>query len=160
MPAETSQRGSLFLESELMGRPLRTAIAAWVVAILAAVAGALLPPEDLRAALALFAFAVALGLFVAVVLVADGLRQRRTRRRGIVARSVLARLDYIPPVTTATRRIHWRGTPYRMRPAASRGRAGLEELVLQGRAQAPASQTQELAATVSTATAAATGRAG
>ncbi len=93
-----------------MGRALTAATIAWSVAVLAAVAGAVLPSDREQLSLALFAFAVALGLTVAILLVADGLRRRRSRRRtGAAARSPLARLEYLPAVTTRTRLIRWRG---------------------------------------------------
>jgi hypothetical protein len=96
------------------------------MAVLAAVAGVLLPGDDVRVSLALFAFAVALGLVVSILLVADGVRHRR-RRRGAAhaAQSPLRRLEYLPPVTTATRRIRWRGArPQVMRRQSTVSTAG------------------------------------
>jgi hypothetical protein len=107
-----------------MARPLAVASAAWAVAILAAAAGVLLPSDHMRVSLALFAFAVALGLLVAIVLVADGLRHRSARRRAAVetVHSPLGRLDYLPSVTTRTRLIRWRGARYQL--TARRARLG------------------------------------
>lgn len=93
-----------------MGRSLTAATIAWSVAVLAAIAGAVLPSDREQLSLGLFAFAVALGLTVAILLVADGLRRRRSHRRGqAAAQSPLARLEYLPAVTTRTRLIRWRG---------------------------------------------------
>jgi hypothetical protein len=107
-----------------VARPLAVASAAWAVAILAAVAGVLLPSDHMRISLALFAFAVGLGLLVAVVLVADGLRHRSARRRATAdaVRSPLGRLEYLPSVATRTRRIRWRGA--RSQVTARRARLG------------------------------------
>ena len=107
-----------------MARPLAVASAAWTVAILAAVAGVLLPSDLVRVSLALFAFAVGLGLLVAIILVADGLRHRGARRRAAAetAHSPLGRLEYVPAVTTRTRRIRWRGA--RSQVTARRARLG------------------------------------
>ena len=105
-----------------MSRPLTLASAAWTVAILAAIAGVELPSDHMVLSLALFAFAVGLGLLVAITLVADGMRRRRARRRqAAAAPSPLLRLEYLPSVTTGTRRIRWRGATSRLttrRPAA------------------------------------------
>ncbi|MDQ6857200.1 MAG: hypothetical protein M3Z57_09020, partial [Candidatus Dormibacteraeota bacterium] len=94
-----------------MTRPLATASAAWTVAILAAITGVALPGADTRLSLALFAFAVGLGLVVAIVLIADGIRQRSARRSHAAEQALcaLSRLEYLPSVTTGTRRIRWRG---------------------------------------------------
>ncbi len=94
-----------------MSRPLATAGAAWILAILAATAGVLLPSEDMRLSLALFALAMGLGLLIGGLLVADGLRRRRARQRAALtdAQSGLERLEYLPSVTTATLRLQWRG---------------------------------------------------
>ncbi len=94
-----------------MSRALAAASAAWTVAILAALAGVLLPSDRERVSLGLFASAVTLGLLVAVILVADGLRRRRARRLAATASaSALRRLEHLPSVTTGTRRIAWRGS--------------------------------------------------
>ncbi len=106
-----------------MGRPLAIATTAWAVAVLAALAGVLLPLDRERLSLALFAFAVGLALLVALFLVADGVRHRAASRRDIAARlTALRRLEHLPSVTTATRRLRWRGTRCRvvLLPPASR----------------------------------------
>ncbi|HSP65293.1 MAG TPA: hypothetical protein VLO10_03800, partial [Candidatus Deferrimicrobium sp.] len=93
-----------------MARPLTVASTAWTLAILAAVGGVLIPSDDMRLSLALFAFAVALALVVGLLLVADGLRNRTARHHAeATAASPLGRLEYLPSVTTGTRRVHWRG---------------------------------------------------
>jgi hypothetical protein len=99
-----------------MARPLAIASAAWTVAILAAITGVLLPGDDMRLSLALFAFAMGLAMLVATVLVSDGLRHRSARRRAAaaMAQSALGRLEYLSSVTTRTRRIQWRGSQDRL----------------------------------------------
>ncbi len=79
--------------------------------MLAAVAGVILPSQQQRLSLALFAAAVGLSLVTALALIADGLHQRRLRRKAIAkeAHQSLARLEYLPSVTTRTRRLRWRG---------------------------------------------------
>jgi hypothetical protein len=117
-----------------VGRPFAVASAAWSIAIVAAVAGVLLPSEHMRISLALFAFAVALGLLVAILLVDDGLRHRRSRHRAAAetTRSPLRRLEYLPSVTTRTRRIRWRGG--RSQVTARRARLGPTPFGALGRA--------------------------
>jgi hypothetical protein len=115
-----------------MSRPLSIASAAWTVAILAAIAGVELPSDHMVLSLALFAFAVGLGLLVAITLVADGLRRRRARhqRAAAAAPSPLHRLEYLPAVTTGTRRIRWRGATSRLtprRPGALDARQGAQQ---------------------------------
>ena len=98
-----------------MARPLTVASVAWSVAIASAITGLLLPSTQESVSLGLFAFAVAVGLLVAIVLVADGLRQRARRRAGVAGvRSPLARLEYLPAVTTASKLIRWRGARSRV----------------------------------------------
>ncbi len=93
-----------------MARPLTVASVAWSVAIASAITGLLLPSPQERVSLGLFAFAVAVGLLVATVLIADGLRHRARRRAGVAgAQSALGRLEYLPAVTTRTKLIRWRG---------------------------------------------------
>ncbi len=120
-----------------MARPLATASAAWTVAILAATAGVLLPGDEVRVSLALFAFAVGLALIVASVLVADGVRRRRARTRAAAEAAVatLGRLEYLPSVTTGTRRTSWRGSPYRTIRVRGEGGAEPTAIPLQGTAQ-------------------------
>ncbi len=125
-----------------MARPLAAASAAWTVAILAALAGVLLPSDRVRVSLALFAFAAGLGLLVAIVLVADGVRHRHARRRAAAAapQSPLSRLEYLPSVTTGTRRISWHGARYGVmrRPPTERS---ADADVLHTRREAPRSTT-------------------
>ncbi len=119
-----------------MPRPLAVASAAWTVAILAAIAGVLVPSDDLRLPVALFAFAVALAMLVALVLVADGLHRRRARRLagsdGL--RSPLGRLEYLPSVTTGTPRLHWRGSRYRVTSGREARPGGTPQVVDAGQA--------------------------
>jgi hypothetical protein len=107
------------------------------VAVLAAAAAAVLPSDLQRASLGLFAFAVATSLGVAILLVANGPRRRAARRGAVAAaESPLRRLEYLPAVTTGTRRIHWRGGRYLVgRPAADGAAAAVEEVGLVGSAQ-------------------------
>ena len=86
--------------------------------MLAALAGVLIPSEYERLSLALFAFAVGLGLLVAALMVADGLRRRRSRRLAALApaRQALDRLEYLPSITTGAWRIQWRGARVRVMP--------------------------------------------
>jgi hypothetical protein len=72
-----------------------------------------------RIALALLALAVALGLLGAATLAVLGPRRREARRRTALetAQAALARLEYVPPVTTGTRRIRWRGDRSRVKHA-------------------------------------------
>ncbi|MBJ7593869.1 MAG: hypothetical protein JF886_03245 [Candidatus Dormibacteraeota bacterium] len=93
-----------------MARPLTVASVAWSVAIASAITGLLLPSPQERVSLGLFAFAVAVGLSVAIVLIADGLRHRARHGAGVAgAQSPLGRLEYLPAVTTRTKLIRWRG---------------------------------------------------
>jgi hypothetical protein len=93
-----------------MTRQLAVATVAWVLAVLAAIVGVVLPRNQHRLALALFVFAVVASVGVAVLLLLDGIRQRPRRRRGKAPdASPLDRLEYLPAVTSRTRRLHWRG---------------------------------------------------
>ncbi|MDQ6847616.1 MAG: hypothetical protein M3019_08565 [Candidatus Dormibacteraeota bacterium] len=93
-----------------MARPLTVASVAWSVAIASAITGLLLPGSEERVSLGLFAFAVAVGLLLALMLVVGGLRQRTRRRAGVArAPSPLRRLEYLPAVTTRTKLIRWQG---------------------------------------------------
>jgi hypothetical protein len=101
-----------------MTRQLAVATAAWLLAILAAIVGVVLPGDQHRLALALFVFAVVASVGVAILLLLDGLRQRPRRRRGSASGgSPLDRLEYLPPVTTRTRRLNWRGGRHLMTDA-------------------------------------------
>jgi len=97
-------------------RPLVVATATWTAAVLAALAGVLLPIQDERLSFALFAFAVGLGLLVAALMIADGVRRRRSRRHTPLApaQAVLDRLEYLPSITTGTWRIQWHGARTRV----------------------------------------------
>jgi peptidoglycan/LPS O-acetylase OafA/YrhL len=132
-----------------MRRPLVTVSAAWALAIGAALAGVLQPSDRLRLSVALFAFAVALALLVAIVLVADGLRHRRSRRRATAtaAGSPLDRLEYLPSVTTPSRRLVWHGSPYWA--IGGQGGAGVDAvaLELQGTAQPEGTRPETLPVT-------------
>jgi hypothetical protein len=120
-----------------MPRPLITAAIALSVAVLAAAAAAVLPSNLQRASLGLFAFAAATSGGVAVLLLVDGARRRAARRAAVrAAESPLRRLEYLPAVTTGTRRIHWRGGRYLVgRLAAEGAAAGVAEVDLVGSAQ-------------------------
>jgi hypothetical protein len=120
-----------------MPRTLSAAAVVLPVAVLAAIAAAVLPASLQRESLGLFAFAVAGSVGVAILLVADS-RRRRAVRRGVVARmeSPLHRLDHLPTVTTGTRRIRWRGGPYRLgRQLAEPAAAEVDDVALVGSAQ-------------------------
>jgi len=95
-----------------MPRSLTLAAVALCFAVLAAVAAALLPGDLQRVALALFASAAAISVGVAILLLSGGGRRRDTHRRAATAESPLSRLDYLPTVTTRTRRLQWRGGRY------------------------------------------------
>jgi len=118
-------------------RSITAAAVVLSVAMLAAVAAAVLPADLQRESLGLFAFAVATSLGVAILLLANGPRRRAARRGALAAaESPLRRLEYLPAVTTGTRRIHWRGGRYLVgRPAADGAAAAVEEVALVGSAQ-------------------------
>lgn len=120
-----------------MSRPLSAAAVALPVAVLAAIAAAVLPPSLQRESLGLFAFAVAGSVGVAILLVADARRRRAVRRNEVASmESPLHRLDHLPTVTTGTRRIRWRGGPYRLgRQLAEPTAAEVEGVALDGSAQ-------------------------
>ena len=102
-----------------MTRRLAVATVAWVLAVLAAIVAVVLPTDQHPLALAFFVFAVVAGVGVAILLLLDGLRQRPHRRRGSASGgSPLDRLEYLPAVTTRTRRLHWRGGRHLMRSAS------------------------------------------
>jgi hypothetical protein len=128
-----------------MTRRLAVATVAWVLAVLAAIAGVVLPGNQHRLALALFVFAVVAGVGVAVLLLLDGLRQRPSRRRGSTSGgSPLDRLEYLPVVTTRTRRLHWRGGRHLIRNAEAN--ASQEEVDLIGTAQPRRDPAQDVTA--------------
>jgi hypothetical protein len=128
-----------------MTRRLAVATVAWVLAVLAAIVGVVLPGNQHRLALALFVFAVVAGVGVAVLLLLDGLRQRPSRRRRSTSGgSPLDRLEYLPAVTTRTRRLHWRGGRHLIRNAAAN--SSQEEVDLIGTAQPHRDQTQDVTA--------------
>jgi hypothetical protein len=93
-----------------MTRQLAVATAAWVLAVLAAIVGVVLPRTQHRLALGLFVFAVVASVGVAILLLLDGVRRRPRRPRAPApGESPLDRLEYLPAVTTRTRRLQWRG---------------------------------------------------
>jgi hypothetical protein len=101
-----------------MTRRLAVATVAWVLAVVAAIVGVVLPHNQHQLALACFVLAVVAGAGVASLLLLDGLTQRPRRRRGRAsAGSPLDRLEYLPAVTTRTRRLHWRGGRHLMTDA-------------------------------------------
>ena len=121
-----------------MARPLTAAAVAWSVAVLAAIAAAVLPSDLQRESLGLFAFAVAPSAGVVILLLAAGLRQRSARRRAAAAapESPLSRLEYLPAVTTGTRRLRWRGGRYLVgRRLTESTAADVEDVALVGSAQ-------------------------
>ena len=123
-----------------MARPLTVASIAWSVAIVSAITGLLLPSPQERVSFGLFAFAVAVGLLVAILLVADGLRQRARRRAaGAGAGSPLGRLEYLPSVTTRTKLIRWRGG----RSQVARRRTGANAPATGSAYPRPASSTRQ-----------------
>jgi hypothetical protein len=126
-----------------MPRPLTGAGLALAAAVLAAIAAALLPSDLQRLSLGLFAFAVAASIGAALLLVADG-RRRRSRRRAAAAaaRSTLSRLEYLPTVTTGTRKLLWRGGRYLVgsRSATPDAEAGEHDVALVGSAQSRSEQ--------------------
>jgi hypothetical protein len=130
-----------------MTRQLAVATVAWVLAVLAAIVGVVLPRNQHRLALALFVFAVVASVGVAVLLLLDGIRRRpRSRRARASGESPLDRLEYLPAVTTRTRRLHWRGGHHVMtdaRPAPDE-RAPQEEVDLIGTVQPRRDSTQEV----------------
>jgi hypothetical protein len=132
-----------------MTRRLAVATVAWVLAVLAAIVGVVLPGNQHRLALAFFVFAVVAGVTVAVLLLLDGFRQRPSRRRATTSGgSPLDRLEYLPSVTTRTRRLHWGGgrrlmTNAEANPDAS---ASQEEVDLIGTAQPRRDPAQDVTA--------------
>jgi hypothetical protein len=132
-----------------MTRRLAVATVAWVLAVLAAIVGVVLPSNQHPLALALFAFAVVAGVGVAVLLLLDGLRQRPSRRRGSMSRgSPLDRLEYLPAVTTRTRRLHWGGGRHLMTNAEANpdASASQEEVDLIGTVQPRRDKAQDVTA--------------
>jgi hypothetical protein len=101
-----------------MTRQLAVATVAWVLAVLAAIVGVVLPSNQHRLALALFVFAVVAGVGVAILLLLDGLGRRPGRRGSASDGSPLDRLEYLPAVTTRARRLHWRGGRHLMTGAS------------------------------------------
>jgi hypothetical protein len=132
-----------------MTRQLAVATVAWVLAVLAAIVGVVLPPNQHPVALALFVFAVVASVGVAALLLLDGLRPRLRRRRGAASGgSPLDRLEYLPAVTTRTRRLHWRGGRHLMSdpgPAPDDG-ASHEEVDLIGAVQPRRDRAQDVTA--------------
>jgi hypothetical protein len=121
-----------------MTRQLAVATVAWVLAVLAAIMGVVLPSNLHPLALALFVFAVVASVGVAILLLLDGLRQRPRRRRGSASGgSPLDRLEYLPAVTTRTRRLQWRGGRHLMTDtdATSAASAPQDEVNLIGSVQ-------------------------
>jgi membrane protein implicated in regulation of membrane protease activity len=92
---------------------------AWTVGLGSALAGVMVSGSRQRISLALLGFAAALVLLGAVVMVLGRRRREARSRRALeAAQAALARLEYIPPVTSGTRRIRWRGSRSRMKPVA------------------------------------------
>ena len=132
-----------------MTRQLAVATVAWVLAVLAAIVGVVLPTSQHGLALALFVFAVVASVGVAILLLLDGLRQRPQRGRGSASGgSPLDRLEYLPAVTTRTRRLHWRGGRHLMTgtQATSAASASQEEVDLIGSVQPRRDRAQDVTA--------------
>lgn len=132
-----------------MTRQLAVATVAWVLAVLAAIVGVVLPSNQHRLALALFMVAVVAGAGVAILLLLDGLRRRPRRRRGSSsAGSPLDRLEYLPTVTTRTRRLFWQGGRHLMTDthATSAASASQEEVDLIGSVQPRRDRAQDVTA--------------
>jgi hypothetical protein len=95
-----------------MGRTLVTATVTWLIAVGAAIAAVAVQGGRHRLALALFVLAVVLGAVVVPLVVLGRVKVRLRRHAANQVDTPLARLEYVPSVTTGAPLLRWRGSRY------------------------------------------------